>query len=473
MKWSALLLLILSCHALAEPVQIEAVPTRIAMFKNGYGLIISEARLPAGGESFVLSPLPRACFGTLWLGWPGLEVTHVRSTEAWVRQTVSADQIEQTLREKFGADADFDPAAIAVTRRVKQPALAFDAAATGSGTTIYVTYLAQGIAWSPSYSVHLSDNSDDTATLSAKAVVVNDLLDLESTDVDLIAGYPNLQFAQTPSAMSPDPLPQLLNQLRQAGQSGFSDMESNLMRQSVAYERGAPGRTMPSMPGTPIAGEDAEDLYFYHLPDVTLKSRERGYYPLFSAQVPAEHVFTWDIPDFLDANNIYRQDAAEQVEAVWHALKLTNNTDAPWTTGAAVTFSGERLLGQDTLHFVPPKASTRLRITQAVSIDAEQNEYEIERQRNAANFHGYDHDLVTIRGELKVTSYKNEPADLIITKLFSGELLEADGEPQNVTLARGLRQINPRGKLEWTVTVPPGKDHAVTLNYSYKVYTRR
>jgi hypothetical protein len=125
------------------------------------------------------------------------------------------------------------------------------------------------------------------------------------------------------------------------------------------------------------------------------------------------------------------------------------------------------------LHFVPPAGSTRLRITQAVSIDAEQNEYEIERQRSAAQFHGYDHDLVTIRGELKVTNYKTEPVELVVTKLYSGELHEAEGEPQSTTLARGLRQINPRGKLEWTVTVPPGKDQAVTLTYTYKVYTRR
>ena len=227
------------------------------------------------------------------------------------------------------------------------------------------------------------------------------------------------------------------------------------------------------MPVAPVMGQEAEDLYFYQLGDISLGKDQRGYYPLFSAQVPYEHLYTWDIPDYIDVHERYRPEPDRAPEVVWHVLKLTNTTDQPWTTAPAMTTQDGRVLGQDTIHYTPATGRTELRITQAISIHAEENEYEITRKRNAARFYGSDYDLVTVRGELAVTNYKSQAVRVKITKTLTGQATEeVDGEPEIAKLARGLRRVNPRSQLIWHVDVKPGQDNTVTLHYTYEVYVR-
>jgi hypothetical protein len=294
---------------------------------------------------------------------------------------------------------------------------------------------------------------------------------LKQTDVELIAGFPHLQFGHVPSPFSLTPLEQVLEQLRRRGRRDEPAVLSNVLTQRVGFAA-RPVAPAVSLPAAAVMGEAAEDLYFYRLPQVSLKKGERGYYPLFAGRVPYEHLYTWDIPDYIDEQNRYRDEQSEKLQIVWHALKLTNTTGNPWTTAAAMTIQDGRVLGQDTVRYTPPRASTELKITQAVAIDAQQNEYEIERRRNAANYHGRSYDLVTIKGELAVTNYKDQPIALKTTKALSGEVHGADGDPEIVKLARGLRQVNPRSQLVWQIDVPPGRDETVQITYTYQVYTR-
>ena len=59
-----------------------------------------------------------------------------------------------------------------------------------------------------------------------------------------------------------------------------------------------------------------------------------------------------------------------------------------------------------------------------------------------------------------------------ITKTVSGEVDTAEGNPQIVKLAQGMRRVNPRSRLTWTIDVPPTPDQAVKLTYRYRFYTR-
>jgi len=332
---------------------------------------------------------------------------------------------------------------------------------------VSLTYLAKGISWSPSYVIDISQ--EDKASIAAKAVIINDLIPLEDASVELIAGFPHVQFENANSAFSLTPLDQILRQLQERQRDRYADVASNVMFQSV---RATKAFEMPSMPATPVEGESAEDLYFYELDNVTLKKGERGYYPLFAGEIPYEHLYTWDIPNYIDPENHgsrrNQQGDAEQI--VWHALKLTNTTDSPWTTAPAMTTKNGRILGQDTVYYTPSQASTELRITRAVAVNAEQIENELDRQRNAATFYRRPYDLVVIRGELAVTNYKSEPIQLQITKTVNGEVQEADGDPEIAKLAHGLQSINPQTQLKWEVEVKPGKENALNLNYTYKIY---
>lgn len=358
-----------------------------------------------------------------------------------------------------------------IERTIIEPVLRFDAvSAEDTGGPVELNYLAQGIAWSPSYVVELLD--DESVRVACKAVIVNDLMDMDGVDVELIAGYPNIQFASTPSAMGRVPLNQLMQLLMVSGRNRGHDVMSN----SVMAQRILPGGTssmMPNMPNQPVAGEGAEDLYFYQIPDVTLAKGERGYFPLLSADVPAcPHVYTWEIADYVDQRGRYNSQPDGAPQVVWHSIELTNTTEQPWTTAAAMTVKDERVLGQDTMHFVPPGGSTLLRITQAISVDAQHNELEVERERGAAKFHGSTYDKVTIEGKLKITNHKSEAVTLRITKTVTGEVVSADADPEVVKIASGLRGVNPRSKLTWEVEVQPGVAESAEVTYRYSFYTR-
>ena len=169
--------------------------------------------------------------------------------------------------------------------------------------------------------------------------------------------------------------------------------------------------------------------------------------------------------------NARNQNKPEEQEIVWHSLRLENSLKLPWTTAPAQVIKDNQLLGQDILNYTPPGAETDLRITRAVSVKAEQIEYETDRKRDAARFYGYHYDLVTVRGELEVNNYKTKPISLEITKYLSGELKSSEPKALESKLARGLRRANPRSKLTWTLELKSGEQQK--LHYTYEVYIRR
>ncbi len=78
-------------------------------------------------------------------------------------------------------------------REIEQVQLVANLATPSRGDWLSVSYLAKGITWAPSYLIDISDPKQ--ARLSAKALIINEAEDLDSAHVDLITGFPNLQFA--------------------------------------------------------------------------------------------------------------------------------------------------------------------------------------------------------------------------------------------------------------------------------------
>ena len=150
---------------------------------------------------------------------------------------------------------------------------------------------------------------------------------------------------------------------------------------------------------------------------------------------------------------------------------MKNNSKVPWTTAPAEIIKEGLILGQDTLNFCPLKGVTTLRITQAVSVKAEQLELETARQRDAATLYGHRYDLITVKGDLSITNFQTKAIMLEITKTLSGELKSSKPEAKIEKLARGLRRMNGVVKLTWTIELEPGEHKQ--LDYVYDVYVRR
>jgi hypothetical protein len=242
----------------------------------------------------------------------------------------------------------------------------------------------------------------------------------------------------------------------------------NALEGYVRDEALVPGYT------TATEGMAAEDLYFYPVKDMTLKKDETAWIPLFSAEMPYKHIYTWAIKDFIDADDHYRTEQEPQErkpgEEVWHSCRLTSTLTMPLTTAATEFVTNSEFTGQDICYYTPPRGETTIRINKALNIIADQGEIEIERKRGAAEFHGYRYDLVKVKGELKIRSKLDKQVTMEITKELSGDVLESMPKSKDIKTAKGLKQVNPKHILTWIVELKPNEEQNIL--YQYQVYIR-
>ncbi|MFB3882272.1 MAG: hypothetical protein ACE149_13480 [Armatimonadota bacterium] len=342
------------------------------------------------------------------------------------------------------------------------------------GDWLSVSYVARGISWAPSYMVDIS--TPDKASLTAKAEIINEAEDLEETHVDLVTGFPNLQFADV---LSPMTMKESLGQFLQSLARGSSRFEAaSVMTQSVAYNTAMGisrrGESWPAGPvpeyGASAAGQATGDLFFYPIEKVTLKRNETGYYPLFTESVPWAEFYEWSIPDYVTQEGRYEERPTTN-EVVWHNIRLTNTTAMPWTSAPVQVMENGQIMAQDTLKYTAPKAETVVKITQAVGVKAEQGEVVTSRQREAVEMYGSHFDLVSIKGTMKVTNYTDEPVSMEVTKTLSGDVKATTPKAKDVILARNLNAINSVHELTWKIEVKAGDSKELT--YSYQALIRR
>ncbi|MBN2375165.1 MAG: DUF4139 domain-containing protein [Sedimentisphaerales bacterium] len=363
-------------------------------------------------------------------------------------------------------------------RKTTQLQLHLDQPVNNQALTL--SYLAKGITWAPSYMVDITDPNN--ARLAAKAVIMNEVTDLENVAVSLVTGYPNLKFSDivSPLAQKQD-LAQFLLALTKGqselGRDGRGNIMSNVMSQSVSGYGGIISLDESMMPayGSAQPGQVAEDLFYYPVENVNLKKGQVGYYPLFTDEIPYKHIYQWQIPDYVNEGDYYRYNQPDQQkdlpEVVWHCLRLENSMNLPWTTAPAEIIKSGKILGQDILNYTPANSMTTLKITQAVSVKAEQIEYETDRKRDAAQWYGSHYDLVTVKGELAVKNFQDKAITLEITKKLSGEVKSSEPDAKVAKLARGLRRANSQSQLTWTINLTPSQQ--TKLNYTFEVYVRR
>lgn len=497
------------------PATLDAKPISASLFKNGFAVVTREAKLGPSG-AYLLDVLPQAVLGTFWItASRGVKLNEVvvgnEATET-VRPVASIDEI---LQANIGHKLDFRLADnraeqgtllsvngnICVIERIlpggkkqmwavpknaiseifsdseliytlKTPGtkrvLRLQAETPGSGSVYFVT-LERGASWAPSYSVDISDPK--ILKLVAKATIIDDTLDLNRIEVRLVTGFPNIPLIRWMDPFtSGQSLLDFTNSLmgmgtpadmRRAG--GFGGGLGGQLSQNRLAERDFDAAFQTST----LPGLTAEDLFFYRQPNVSLKPGDRGYYVLFSAQSEYRHVYEWDIPDQIRETQ-YVGRTPEEPNDVWHSLKFKNTSKQPFTTAGAIVMKDGEILGQDIMSYTSAEAEATVRITKALDVRADDAEEEISREREFLKIRSGNYDLVTLKGTLEITNRKSETVTLEITKDLTGELKSADDNPKVTSIAKGLRAVNPRQRLQWKIEVKPGEKK--TIGYTYTVF---
>lgn len=353
----------------------------------------------------------------------------------------------------------------------REPVMRMELSAPAKGQSVWVSYLARGITWAPAYHIDISD--EKAAMFSAQAVIVNEAADLENVPVELVTGFPNLRFADVPSpvAMSIN-LEQFMAALR--GDASRERSGHGMVAQQAMVNYAFYDETVGADPAysTIQEGRSTEDLFLYPVESLTLKRGETAMLPLFTAQMPYKHIYTWDIPDTIhDQGQEHRMYPGQpgnppHQEEVWHACRLTNTAKMPLTTAPAQFIKDGQIVGQDICRFTNPGQEATIRINRAMKVVADQAEYEEARQDNAVQLFGDSYAKVTVRGELKLRSAFDQPVAVEITKLLAGDVVEADGEPRVDAVAKGLKAVNTNRKLTWKFELEGGAEKIIGYTYT-------
>jgi hypothetical protein len=484
----------------------EPVTPRIAgasLFKNGYAMVVREVKV--SGAQTSVTEIPQASLGTFWVAAPdGVKVKELITTEESVTSTYNATSLDQLLALNIGQNIDIITGSLGLRSgklrsvaadillmeiegklvtiprgEIRSVSFAGNARTTGEtksvrrvlrfktegSGTLMLYGLERGMTWAPGYAIDITDPKK--LTLTAKSTVLNDLGNLENVELRFVTGFPSIPWATlVEPLLSQASVDQFTNMLQSVGDAdsfrGRREMSSQMMGN-------APGAFARNFDMSAVEGEQAEDLFFYRQPGVSLKKGDRALYMLFEAKADYSHLYVTDLYDGSSGGDVYRP-APEGPTDVWHQIKFKNAANQPLTTGPASVYQKNQVIGQDTLKYTPQGAEVTINMTKALDISTEATEVEVGRERQIKMPNGNHYDLVTIKGTVVVNNLKKEAVQMKITKNFTGELSSATGNAKESKLAKGLTEVNPRTRLVWEPSLKAGEK--LELTYTYRIYVR-
>jgi hypothetical protein len=461
-----LLLLVPSAHAEISSTPVLDVSTeQVIIFKDGYCMFVKKAvGTTDAAARAVIEDIPDAMvLGSFWVVPDTGTLTSVVARQHIVPRG-ARQETEKTLLLEFGSEI------------------------AGREVGVRLLYFGPGIRWIPTYRIELAE--DDAARMVMQAEILNEAEDLSGVDAALVVGVPNFRFKDVVSPMSLEAT--LRNTLQQAAPQLMSQSMSNvLLSQQVADVRPMAGGTEPStganVPAIPseLAGGGSQDLFLYRVPALMLRAGERAAIPLVSARVPFRHIYTWDVrltrsgTEAVPGRGKHASPVRLLKNEVWHQIEVSNDTDVPWTTGAALIMDGYLPVAQELLTYTSIGAKCQIPVTVAVDVRGTYEEEEIGRDVKAIHFDGRDYVKISKKGTLQVTNHKNEPIALLVSCEFGGNATKAsDGGDITVsdfahgdwTDFRGSSALTGHTTITWNLNLKPGETKEVSCEYYY--YTR-
>lgn len=342
------------------------------------------------------------------------------------------------------------------------------------GAAVSVDYLTKGISWAPAYRIDLSDPKN--LSITQQAVIRNEFTDLKEVEIQLVSGFPSVRYGAIDSLLSPGATwAGFFSQLNQMGRGGSDPFDNRAIFSNVAQQVWVSEVPAGAALGPVDAGEGV-DLHFESIGRQTLARGETLAVTVATAASPFERVVEWNIPDNRDAEGRHLQDYQRRQqqagtegfdETPWDAIRFANPFKFPMTSAAALLVTAGQVQGQQMATWTNPGEQASIRITKALSISTRATEHEIPESRKNLQIAGNDFYQARVEGELTVRNFRARPAVLVIRRRFSGELLEAAGNPGKQLLEEGVYSINQRNELSWKVEIAAGAEQV--LKYKYEV----
>ncbi len=512
----------------ADEPRAKAPVTRAALFKNGYALITREIKTTPN-KAFLIDEEIKPVHGTLWFA-PGQNLTVTRTKQqveeihkvpftdlmasyegrkvtVMLRaagnepsRTVTGTMVRlgdrndpQTmgsllvLKQESGQLITFDRSMVAliesdgvnegVSRKTSREKWVLLVDNHRKESPLQINYVTFGLSWAPAYRIALG--KDSKLQIDHSAVITNELEELKNAEVNLISGFPNLEYMRVVSPLLINNLNQFFQSLAAKDAGGWA---AGVMSQRVmnTMDR-SPMATFGESP-LPSAGL-SEDIHYTPLGRITLGKDESVYKNIASGQAAYERIVDWEIPDRRDPWGNYRNVSNGEVSPygdLWDAVRFKNPLNSPLTTAPIEIVSGEKILAQTTVGWTNPGQEALIKITKALTVTGKISEYEVENKegkngpkisgRPIVYVGGHSYRNPEVEGTVMLHNYRSTPAKVVARLQFSGELVSAEKEPKAKLLETGIYSVNPRRELTWELTLQPGEE--LSVKYSYTVLVR-
>lgn len=402
------------------------------------------------------------------------------------RGTMILDTYKIDTIEIIG-DAKFEKKVISAGETEDRLAIKTDGAKDGENINLGIAALERGIRWIPAYRIEVKGEPVKEAKIELEAMLINELTDLNNSEVYFVVGVPHFLFQDTVSPLSLNQTFAGVSSYFQRGAGGANFASNAIMTQQMRSSENLAETADTSSPTVSeeeqTASFSAEQLYLYQANQISLKKDERTSLRLFSLTVPCSEVFEWTLADapqtataYLNstsyASSIPQPSVLDLSDKIWYSLRLKNTTGMPWTTAPALSFRDWKPLGQDMLSFTQTGGENILHVTPATEVIGSQTLKEISRVHQQLPYNGstYDFDLVTIEGTIKIRNAKKQPVELSLTRNLVGAVSEATDDGKISRNGLNLQSVNPNSIIKWNLTLPSGEKE---IRYTYRVYVRK
>ena len=398
-----------------------------------------------------------------------------------VRQS---DVVEINAKSLYEGPAPVTPAPR--TTKVVEDVQIVEAPKDHSGS-VRMHYLTEGITWSPFYDLILCDGTEKEETggqltINAAATIMNSYSDFENAEVELISGFPSLDFASVIGAVAKKlPLTTFLTSLANPKNGTPSYLQNSgvmsqggVMSQSVMSNSARPVRELfkdddlDEMPATPSkwSASGLEDIQYKSVGKLSMKKGDVLYVPIATKTAPFEYVTTWSAP--MAEPYAYGFKTADT--NVWSTVRFKNPFDFALTTAPYEIVRDGKVLGQSTGAWFGAGETASVKITRAMAVSCSFSYSETgNRDRifsvsrpNLSDLR-YRHPDVT--AELTLTNISDKPVKMVIDSVFYGELLNAEENPTKVK-QMSERSLNNKYKLVWTLSLPANTKKTISYTYS-------
>ncbi|WP_146598804.1 DUF4139 domain-containing protein [Novipirellula aureliae] len=365
---------------------------------------------------------------------------------------------------------------------------------------VNLMYFRPDVRWIPTYRINLTGQAlapgkdpspekqasqQQKAEMIMQGEILNEAEDFTNVPFHVVVGVPNFRFRTIPSPIVLEAT--LRNSLAQAAPS-IMGRGNHLMSNAVFTQQISDFRSRPATQDETTAidlpdelnGKGGNDMFVYQLAPMTLRRGERAIVPILHTDIAYRDIYTWDIQmthsENFVASTVDSPSPLRLSEArVWRQVELVNNSNVPWTTGAAMIVDEMQPLAQELLTYTSPGSSCRVPVTVSVDLRGKAEDTETGRELKVLSWRGHDYARVTGKIEAELTNQKKEPVTLAVQLRFGGKATKLSDNGKVVLEAYHAEDwheqrgdpINNSSVIRWTETILPGESFKPTVDYEY------